>query len=615
MSDARDDTTHGHPADGRDETAVVGVSAAAGRDQYVGAQISATERAARTQATIHYDADLYRAVQARWAGTYANHIESNPGRYNLPGQSTVYTAPTMADLQAEVANYEGLDGKAVVRSHFEGELLDARTLPGVGQGALTQGYGADGRMKSLLATVTGEDPYTLPRAVGDVARQRGLDGVAAPANHGNTNVALFPDDPSAPVSGPGRLATGLRGLDHVVYAADGSGPGPVSTLPYSTVPDAAPNKNSPLGIRRGSVTPANPAGKPQGLSGYAAAVEADAVPHGRAGGARYGAAGAAIVSLAEGAATGHVDGRAVAANVAVGAAAGQAEGAIARGLTHVLPPPNVAGAVGGALPEAAARLRPSGFAAGVGASGIVGGVVGGAVATWHDADEVKSGRMTAGAATANVVTQTGVGVGAGLAGAAAGAAVGSVVPVAGTAIGAVVGFGVGAGAGYLAEHSAALHAGERALGDALTRHAEPALQHAWHGIATGVDAVKSAEASAEQAVRTGLHRTEVAAAAAGHAVGDVVTNRVEPAARDLWRATAARADTARAAVEHAATEGVHRAEADAVAAGHAVGDAAASAWGSLTALGQRLRGDTEQHGAALRVGERAPPARTLTPGR
>ena len=265
----------------------------------------------------------------------------------------------MADLQAEVANYKGLDGKAVVRSHFQGELLDARNLPGVGRGALTQGYGDDGRMRSLLTRVTGEAPYTLPRAIGNVARERGLDGVAAPANHGNTNVALFPQDPNAPATGPGRLATNLRGLDHVAYAADGSGPGPVSTLPYSNVPDAAPNKSSPLGIREGTVTPANPAGEPRGLSGYAKLVNADAGLHGRASGARYGAAGAGIVSLAEGVATGHVDGRAVVANTALGAASAQAEGAIARGLTHVLPPPNGAGAVGGAMPEAAAA-PPSG---------------------------------------------------------------------------------------------------------------------------------------------------------------------------------------------------------------------------------------------------------------
>ncbi len=615
MPDTRNDIEHRHPADGGDETAVVGVAAAAGRDQYVGAQVSAAERAARAQVPIHYDADVYRAVPTERAETYADHSMSGPGRYSLPGQATVYAAPTVADVQAETVNYKGLNGKAVVRSHFKGELLDARNLPGVSQGALTQGYGGDGKMKSLLSKVTGEDPYTLPRAVGNVARECRLDGVVAPANRGNTNVALFPENPNAPASGPGRLATNLRGLDHVTYATDGSGPGLVSTQPYSSVPDARPNKLSPLGIKDGTITPANPAGELLGSSGYAEAVKADVISHGRAGGARYGAAGAAIVSLAEGVATGRVDGREVAANVAIGATAGQAEGAIARGLEHVLPPPNVAGAVGGAMPEAAARLRPPGLAAGVGASGIVGGVVGGAVATWTDADKVKSGRMTAGAATANVMTQTGIGLGSGMAGASAGAAVGSVVPVAGTAVGAVVGFGVGMGAGYLAEHSAALHEGERALGEALTRHAEPALQHAWHGIATGVDAVKSTETSAEQAVRNGLHRAEAGVAAAGHAVGDAVTNRVEPAARDLWRATAARADAAGRAVEQASVEGLHRTEAGAMAAGHAVGDAAVNAWGSLAALGQRLRKETEQHGSVPQANDHAWAPRIPAAGR
>ena len=115
---------------------------------------------------------------------------------------------------------------------------------------------------------------------------------------------------------------------------------------------------------------------------------------------------------------------------------------------------------------------------------------------------------------------------------------------------------------------------------------------------------------------TGLHRAEAGIAAANQAIGDAVANHLEPAAHDLWRATAARADGARTAVETAATQGLHRAEeADVAAAGHAMGDAAASAWGSLAALGQRIGGNTDQYGAAPQANDHAPPARTLTAGR
>ena len=106
---------HGHPADGRDEAAVVGVSPAAGRDHYVGAQVGKAEAVARAHPSVRYDGELYRAVDTVWMQTHANHAHANhaqsdPGRYNLPGQSAVYTTPTMADLRAETANYEGLNG-------------------------------------------------------------------------------------------------------------------------------------------------------------------------------------------------------------------------------------------------------------------------------------------------------------------------------------------------------------------------------------------------------------------------------------------------------------------------------------------------------------------------
>lgn len=88
----------------------------------------------------------------------------------------------------------------------------------------------------------------------------------------------------------------------------------------------------------------------------------------------------------------------------------------------------------------------NGFAAakaGFKAGAVVDAVTGGLFSTWDNAAAYRSGRETAGQATAKVLVDTGVGIGSGLAGAAAGAAIGSVLPMASTAVGALLGFGVG----------------------------------------------------------------------------------------------------------------------------------------------------------------------------
>ena len=142
MTKPQDDSVHEHSAERQDESAAVGVAGAAGRDHYVGGRIGTAEAAARARVPTAYNGELYRGLDPQFVPTYADHSHGNPGRYNRPGQSTVYTTPTMNDLQAESKNYYGLNGQAVVRSHFEGDLLDARHLPGVGDGALTGVTGA-----------------------------------------------------------------------------------------------------------------------------------------------------------------------------------------------------------------------------------------------------------------------------------------------------------------------------------------------------------------------------------------------------------------------------------------------------------------------------------------
>jgi hypothetical protein len=473
----------------------VGLAGAAGREQFVGAQVNQAANAAWHQPATSFDGDLYRAVPTSRFQTYADHTWSAAGRYNAPAQSALYTAPSLADVQAEAANYSGLDNNSVVRSRFSGQLLDLRSLPNVVPEALTEPYGSQGSHRTVLSRLTGEDPYTITRSVADQARLRGLNGVIAPANQGNTNVALFPDDPNAPAAGAGRLQSGLTYLDQQDFAGRGT-PTPYRAAGVAPPPvDVTPNRSSPA----------------VDISTYTNKVTTDAADHSRAGGARYGAAGAGIVTLVDDVKTGHFDGGQLAMNVAGGAAFGHADTmlsrAIDRAITPPVAPPNVAGSalVDASVSDAGAATRAVSVAAGLSSAGIIGGVVSGGVSIWTQADAVKNHQVAAGQATANVVVDTGVGVATGLAGAAAGAAVGSVVPIAGTAVGAVVGFAVGMGVGWVAQHSGAINAAKQALGRTLTDHFEKPLQKAWDVAAKGVDAVKSAGATVAHAASSAWH--------------------------------------------------------------------------------------------------------------
>jgi hypothetical protein len=473
----------------------IGAAGAAGREQFVGAQVNQAADAAARQPVTNFDGDLYRAVPTSRYQTYADHTWSAAGRYNAPAQSALYTAPSLADVQAEAGNYSGLDTNSVVRSRFSGQLLDLRSLPNVAPEALTEPFGSQGSHRTALSRLTGEDPYTITRAVADQARLRGLNGVIAPANQGNTNVALFPDDPNAPAAGGGRLQSGLTYLDQQDFTGRGT-PTAYRAAGVAAPPaDVTPNRSSPA----------------VDIPTYADKVTSDAADHSRASGARYGAAGAGIVTLIDDARTGHFDAGQLVTNVGGGAVAGHADTLLSRAIDRVITPPtvppNVAGSalVDSSVGEASAATRAVSVAAGVSSAGIVGGVVAGGVSIWTQADAVKNHQIAAGQATANVVVDTGVGVASGVAGAAAGAAVGSIVPVAGTAVGAVVGFAVGMGVGWVAQHSGAISAAKQALGRSLTDHFEKPLQKAWNVAAKGVDAVKSAAGSVAHTASSAWH--------------------------------------------------------------------------------------------------------------
>ena len=539
---------------------IVGLAGGSGREQYVRAQTGQAARAATSAPAIDYSGELVRAVPTSRYSTFADHSWSSGGRYNAPGQSTLYTSPSLNDLKAEVANYNGLADQSVMRSQFDGSLLDSRNLPGVSHGALTEPFGAQGSHRTALTRLTGEDPYTVPRAVGEAARARGLNGVIAPANQGNTNVALFPDNPNIAAPAPGRLASGLTYLDQTGYDAAGNAGTPARANDVkANIPDATPNRSSP------AVDPVR----------YNGAVEADAGAHGRAGGARYGAAGAGLATLIDDARTGRFNTGELATNVASGAVAGHADTLLSRAIEGAMRPPVApVGVAGSSLASAetnavGAASRPVGFGASVASGSIISGLVSGGATVWNDADAVASHQMDAGHATADVVVNTGVGLGAGAAGAAAGAAVGSIVPVAGTAVGAVVGFGVGMGASWLAEHSGGTAWLKSELGDALETNFEKPLESAWGEAAKGVDAVKGAATSVEHAASSAYHSAtqHVSAAAAN----------VEHAAAAGYHAAASAVAGTEARVATAASQALHTAEGAVGALAHAAIAAPSSA--------------------------------------
>ena len=561
---------------------IAGLGGALGREQYVEAQVRrAGEAAARAPSTV-FSGELHRAVPSTRSPTYADHSWSGGGRYNAPGASTLYTSPSLADLRAEVANYNGLAGQSVMRSHFDGPLLDARSLPGVRASALTEPFGLAGAHCSLLGRMTGEDPYTVPRAVGEAARARGLNGVMAPANRGTVNVALFPDGPTGTggaAGGLGHLATHLTYLDQTDYDP-AANPGPVTrnNAVAPNVADAVPNRNSPA---------ANPAA-------YDVAVTQDAAAHGRAGGARYGAAGAAALSLAQDVREGRFDTEGFVTDVAGGAAAGHADTLLSRAVDTALRPPVApAGVAAGSLASAetnaaGAAARPVSFTAGVVSGSVISGVISGGVTVWSEADDVAGGRRDAGHATADVVVDTGVGLGAGAAGAAAGAAVGSIVPVAGTAVGAVVGFGVGMGASWLAEHSGATNWLKAEVGGALEAHFEKPLEAAWGRAATGVDAVTDAAHAVEHAAASGYRAASREASATIHAVEHASASASRTVLRDATT------------VEHVAATAAHVVEARAATALRAAGDAlGAAAQGARSATASAVAATTRAAGSAV----------------
>ncbi|MGI9420089.1 MAG: hypothetical protein ACR2RA_19875 [Geminicoccaceae bacterium] len=433
--------------------AVVGRSAASARDSYVDAQTQQVRDAVRNAPITAYDGDVYRSVPTDRTGTYNDGTYSTPGRYNRTGESTLYTSETMAGIELEASRYpgatdpSGLAGQTVVRSDFSGTVLDATDLPNVTDGALTEGYGSEGRERSALSRITGEDPYTHPRAVNDEARARGAEAVRAPAGDGLAHIDIMPSNMRDPVGQ-------FQYRDHVDFDPSGL-PGPVQSTPADIqAPPAAP-----------ALSRYDPASPHFDADWTADVTAGDMRDHSRAGGVRYGAAGGGLAAggnalydrVVNGDELNAEDARDVAIGTGAGAAAAYADDLIA---------PTVG------------NIR---------AGGIVDGVISAGTSFYSNAGAYERGEISAADATADVVVDTGVGVASGLAGAAAGAAIGSVVPVAGTAVGAAIGFGVGMlaswGASTALEETGAADWAREGLGDTLEDNvSDGVLEGAWDTI-------------------------------------------------------------------------------------------------------------------------------------
>ena len=425
--------------------AIVGRSSARARNNFIEAQTSKVTSAVNNAPLTPYDGDVYRHVGTKYTTTYNDASYSSPGRYNRPGQSTLYTSENMLSLEIEAQRYTdepgktGFEGRTVTRSQFTGDVVDATKLPGVTEGALAEPY-ADGRHQTNLSKVTGESPYHHPRALSDAARERGADAIRVPAGDGAVHVGLLTENVADPNSQ-------LQYRNH--YDVDATGKaGPVQSTPGAI--RAAPPASTPNNFL-----------DPVDGSWQAQKVQADVTSHTRAGGLRYGAAGGALMSGINAVRDGELT-TSDAVNVAAGTTFGAGAAVVDDALTH--------------------RLGGS-FTAGVKAGGIVDGVVSAGTSVWSNAQAYERGEISAADATADVIVDTGVGVTSGLAGAAAGAAIGSVVPVAGTAVGAVIGFGVGMlaswGTSEALERTGAADWAREGLSDALEDNKEGMLESAW----------------------------------------------------------------------------------------------------------------------------------------
>lgn len=566
---------------------VIGRAGAQGRENLIQTQSQRAYEAGLHAPQSDYDGTLHRNVPAsRWEG-YADHRfgDAEGGRYNAPGERMIYTSPSAAEAQGEMAAY-AKPGKPALADMAHAEMhYNAHVDPLTGQGgvadvsgnlsqlglqrsALTESHGGriapeqrtgldltlgrigasiDRRLgthlavslprpdhRSWLSHLTGEDPYLHTRALGKGATDAGASAIKVPSATGGNQIDILPTntDPRQ-----------IQYEQHTVHDSTGATHGP-------TVDPAHVNQHGPSGTGRG-VMPLGDAPIPTanrlhpGNPKHFSVAESPGRTE-RAGAARYGIAGAGLVSGIDnfnevlhgrkGVGQALTD---TAINTGVGGLSAVSSEALARRLG------SSAASTGTGLRNGFAAAKP-GFKAGA----VVDAVTSGLFSTWDNAAAYRSGRETAGQATANVLVDTGVGVSSGLAGAAAGAAIGSVIPVAGTAVGALLGFGAGMAGSWLANKaitkSGIADYAKTKLGGALNHFNQP-LSKAWNGVSQVTGAISDAPGRLWSGAKN-------FASGASHAASDTA-GKAWSGAKSLVGNT-----------------------------GHAIGSTAGKAWGALKSL-------------------------------
>lgn len=480
--------TQGWRVGSNESAAAVGRGAAAGRESFFNTQNGRAYDIGRDTPLTDYDGEVRRAAGQNHA-TYADFTYSDVGgRFARPGQTISYNSETEMGTRAELAHYPGennptgMSNQTVVRSNYSGRIVDVVDSPQITAGALSEPFGSNGRDRTLGSIITGEDPYAHTRQFSDGARAQGAEAMRVPANDGHVNLNLIPESHTA----EGSLQRQFEYLDQTHYDANGVATHSEVSQNVQTPPDGnVPGRNI------------------SNTSEFPGVQSRDAEMHSRAGGARYGAAGAATFStinaLSDGDLTLQETGD-IAVDTAVGTGAALASDAAGSRLGMVK---------GGAVVDGAIAVGTS---------------------IWNNADAVESGEMSAGDATADVVVDTGVAVTAGLTGMAAGAAAGSVVPVVGTAVGAGVGFVAGAGGAWVATKTLEdfTDIGDNlreGLGDFLEDNFEEPLDAAWENVADAQDAAVEFASDTRDAavdiVSDGIDSAEEALSEAGDALGNI----------------------------------------------------------------------------------------------
>lgn len=455
---------------------VFGTGGANGRQALIGAQTSRAYNAGFNAPWTSYGApgaggDVYRTVPSdRWAG-YAEHRWSDisGGRYNDPGSRLIYTSPSSAESGAEMHAYPRSDGKpaladqTMVRMNYDaqGRMADVTShLPeaGIQRSALTGQKGKLGLDR--LHRLTGEEPYQFTRAIGQGATDAGASSMRVPSATGGNQIDIIPTNTDA---------RQIQYKDHVHFDTDG--------VAGRAVVDPLHVNQHTNGMHTGVMPHGDgfaPAKHPMHANPDYATTSKGATS--RAGNLRYAAAGAGGMSALS--------------NIA---AVANGEKGVGDAMLSVAGDTGV-GVLSGAAQDALTARMGGTPRAGFKAGAIVDAVTSGAFSTWDNADAYKRGDVNASQATANVLVDTGIGVGSGLAGAAAGAAIGSVIPVAGTAVGALIGFGAGMAGSYLANKlaygSGFADWAKEGLGGVLGP-ANEYLTGAWDGISAGKDWVSN----------------------------------------------------------------------------------------------------------------------------